>query len=199
MTISQSESLLDLQDDIAQVIITQEEIRARVNALGQTISADYRGSDLILVGVLRGVLFFMADLMRAITIPVTYDFMAISRYGPTAKTRGVVRLTKDLEEHIEGRHVVFVEDVVDTGLTSSYILKNLKAREPASLRTCVLFDRPRRRLIEFDIAYNGFELPDLFVVGYGLDYQQKYRNLPFVATLKASALQHPLQPTPGDS
>jgi len=140
------------------------------------------------VGVLRGVVFFMADLMRAVAIPMAYDFMAISRYGPTSETRGVVRLTKDLDEHIEGRHVLFVEDVIDTGLTSNYILRTLRAREPASLKTCVLFDRPRRRLIDFEIAYKGFELPDLFVVGYGLDYRQKYRNLPYVATLKRSVL-----------
>jgi hypoxanthine phosphoribosyltransferase len=136
------------------------------------------------------VVFFIADLMRAIQIPVAYDFIAISRYGPTAETRGVVRLTKDLDEHIEGRDVLFVEDVIDTGLTSSYILRNLKAREPASLQVCVLFDRPRRRLIEFDISYRGFELPDLFVVGYGLDYRQKYRNLPYVATLKNQVLKN---------
>ena len=178
----------DLENDIAQVIFSQEEIATRIAALGRAISDDYIGKDLVLVGVLRGVVFFMADLMRAITLPVSYDFIAISRYGPTAETRGVVRLTKDLDERIEGRHVLFVEDVVDTGLTSNYILKNLGAREPASLQACVLFDRPRRRLIDLNIAYKGFELPDLFVVGYGLDYQQKYRNLPYVATLKPEAL-----------
>jgi len=178
----------DLENDIAQVIFSQEEIATRIAALGRAISDDYIGKDLVLVGVLRGVVFFMADLMRAITLPVSYDFIAISRYGPTAETRGVVRLTKDLDEHIEGRHVLFVEDVVDTGLTSNYILKNLGAREPISLQACVLFDRPRRRLIDLNIAYKGFELPDLFVVGYGLDYQQKYRNLPYVATLKPEAL-----------
>ena len=178
----------DLENDIAQVIFSQEGIATRIAALGRAISDDYIGKDLVLVGVLRGVVFFMADLMRAITLPVSYDFIAISRYGPTAETRGVVRLTKDLDERIEGRHVLFVEDVVDTGLTSNYILKNLGAREPASLQACVLFDRPRRRLIDLNIAYKGFELPDLFVVGYGLDYQQKYRNLPYVATLKPEAL-----------
>lgn len=178
----------DLENDIAQVIFSQEGIAMRIAALGRAISDDYIGKDLVLVGVLRGVVFFMADLMRAITLPVSYDFIAISRYGPTAETRGVVRLTKDLDERIEGRHVLFVEDVVDTGLTSNYILKNLGAREPASLQACVLFDRPRRRLIDLNIAYKGFELPDLFVVGYGLDYQQKYRNLPYVATLKPEAL-----------
>ena len=128
----------DLLHRIDRIILTQEEIAARVAALGETISHDYAGKDLILVGVLRGVLFFMADLLRAITIPVKYDFIAISRYGPTAQTRGVVRLTKDLDEQIEGHHVLFVEDVIDTGLTSNYILKNLRAREPSSLKVCAL-------------------------------------------------------------
>ncbi len=178
----------DMQADIDQIIISQEQIQARIAELGERISQDYYGKDLVMVGVLRGVVFFMADLMRAVAIPMAYDFMAISRYGPTSETRGVVRLTKDLDEHIEGRHVLFVEDVIDTGLTSNYILRTLRAREPASLKTCVLFDRPRRRLIDFEIAYKGFELPDLFVVGYGLDYRQKYRNLPYVATLKRSVL-----------
>lgn len=179
-----------IADDIDQIIISKERIEARISEMGQQISVEYAGKDLVLVGVLRGVVFFIADLMRAIQIPVAYDFIAISRYGPTAETRGVVRLTKDLDEHIEGRDVLFVEDVIDTGLTSSYILRNLKAREPASLQVCVLFDRPRRRLIEFDISYRGFELPDLFVVGYGLDYRQKYRNLPYVATLKNQVLKN---------
>lgn len=175
---------------IDRIVLTDGQIQARVAEMGSHVSADYAGQDLILVGVLRGVLFFMADLLRAITIPVRYDFIAISRYGPTAQTRGVVRLTKDLDEQIEGRHVLFVEDVVDTGLTSSYILKNLRAREPASLRVCVLFDRPQHRLLDLNISYKGFELPDLFLVGYGLDYQQHFRNLPFVCTLKPDAFVH---------
>jgi hypoxanthine phosphoribosyltransferase len=184
----QSNGDSDVESYIDRVIISREDIAARVDSLGQAISQDYRGKELLMVGVLRGVLFFMSDLLRAITIPVTYDVMSISRYGPTAQTRGVVRLTKDLDEHIEGRHILFVEDVVDTGLTSSYILKNLRAREPASLKVCVLFDRPQHRLIDLAITYKGFELPDLFVVGYGLDYQQQFRNLPYVATLKSRSL-----------
>lgn len=180
----------DMEKDIDQIIFSQEQIEARIGAMGKEIANDYNGKDVVMVGVLRGVIFFMSDLMRAIKIPVAYDFMAISRYGPTSETRGVVRLTKDLDEHIEGRHVLFVEDVIDTGLTSNYILRNLKAREPASIQACVLFDRPRRRLINFTVAYKGFELPDLFVVGYGLDYHQKYRNLPYVATLKPRALKN---------
>ena len=179
----------DVERSVERVIISQAEIATRVKQLGEAISSDYKGTDLILVGVLRGVVFFMADLLRAITLPVKYDFIAISRYGPTSETRGVVRLTKDLDEQIEGRHVLFVEDVIDTGLTSSYILKNLRARDPASLKVCVLFDRPQHRLIDLDITYKGFELPaGLFIVGYGLDYQQQYRNLPYVATLDRQAL-----------
>jgi hypoxanthine phosphoribosyltransferase len=183
----------DMLSHIDRVILNQEQIAIRVAQLGAAISADYAGQDLILVGVLRGVLFFMADLLRAITIPVRYDFIAISRYGPTSQTRGVVRLTKDLDEHIEGRHVLFVEDVIDTGLTSNYILKNLRAREPASLKVCVLLDRPQHRLIDLNIAYKGFELPDLFLVGYGLDYQQMFRNLPYIATLGSGALSRQAQ------
>jgi hypoxanthine phosphoribosyltransferase len=183
-----SSSTVEMLSQIDRVILSQEQIAARVTELGATISRDYAGQDFILVGVLRGVLFFMADLLRAISIPVRYDFIAISRYGPTSQTRGVVRLTKDLDEHIEGRHVLFVEDVIDTGLTSNYILKNLRAREPASLKVCALLDRPQHRLIDLNIAYKGFELPDLFLVGYGLDYQQMFRNLPYIATLKSGAL-----------
>jgi hypoxanthine phosphoribosyltransferase len=190
MAVTASNSLFGQEQDIEEIVITREDILSRIDEMGKAISHDYQGKDFILVGVLRGVVFFMADLMRAISLPVTYDFMAISRYGPTAETRGVVRLTKDLEEPIEGRHVLFIEDVIDTGLTSSYILRNLKARGPESLQVCVLFDRPRRRLIDLEIAYKGFELPDLFVVGYGLDYQQKYRNLPYIATLKAEILNN---------
>ncbi len=171
-------------DDISEVLISSARIQKRVHELGAAISRDYAGKDLLMVGVLRGVLFFMADLLRAVTIPVSVDFMAISRYGPSERTRGVVRFVKDLEEPIEGRHVLFVEDIIDTGFTLGYILKNLRTRHPASLQVCVLLDKPRLRLIDLDIAYQGFEIPDRFVVGYGLDYRQRYRNLPFIAVLK---------------
>lgn len=171
-------------DDISEILISSARIQQRVHELGAAISRDYAGKDLLMVGVLRGVLFFMADLLRAVTIPVSVDFMAISRYGPSERTRGVVRFVKDLEEPIEGRHVLFVEDIIDTGFTLGYILKNLRTRHPASLQVCVLLDKPRLRLIDLDIAYQGFEIPDRFVVGYGLDYRQRYRNLPFIAVLK---------------
>jgi len=171
-------------DDISEILISSARIQERVRELGAAISRDYAGRDLLMVGVLRGVLFFMADLLRAVTIPVAVDFMAISRYGPSERTRGVVRFVKDLEEPIEGRHVLFVEDIIDTGFTLGYILKNLRTRHPASLQVCVLLDKPRLRLIDLDIAYQGFEIPDRFVVGYGLDYRQRYRNLPFIAVLR---------------
>ena len=174
----------NLDQDIAEILFSSDEIKARVEALGATISEDYRGKDLILIGVLRGVVLFMADLLRAISIPVTVDFISISRYGPSERTRGVVRLIKDLEEPIEGRHVLFVEDVIDTGFTLSYMLDMLRARHPASLQVCVLLDKASFRLIDLDIAYKGFEIPDRFVVGYGLDYRQRYRNLPFLGILK---------------
>jgi len=176
------------EDDIAEVLISEEEIQRRVRELGEAISRDYADRPPLLVGVLRGVVVFMADLIRAISIPVTVDFMAISRYGPTVETRGAVRLTKDLEEPIEGRHVLFVEDIVDTGLTLQYLVRTLQGRNPASLEICVLLDRPRHRLIDLDIAYKGFELDDVFVVGYGLDYKQRYRNLPYLGVLKPEVL-----------
>jgi hypoxanthine phosphoribosyltransferase len=175
-------------DDIAEVLITAEELQARVAELGAQISTDYASKDPLLVGVLRGVFVFMADLVRAITIPISVDFIGITRYGPTTQTRGVVRFTKDLETSIEGQHVLFVEDVIDTGLTLRYILRSLETRGPASLQVCVLFDKPRTRLFDPDIAYTGFVLPDKFVVGYGLDYDERYRNLPFVGVLKEEAI-----------
>ncbi len=177
-----------LMDDIAEVLISVEDIQARVGELGAQISADYAGRGPLLVGVLRGVFVFMADLVRRITIPISVDFIGITRYGPSTRTRGVVRFTKDLELCIEGRHVLFVEDVIDTGLSLRYILRNLEAREPASLRVCALFDKPRTRLFDLEVAYTGFVLPDKFVVGYGLDYDERYRNLPFVGVLKEKAI-----------
>jgi len=177
-----------LMDDIAGVVITAEEIQSRIAELGMQISADYADKDPLLVGVLRGVFVFMADLVRAITIPISVDFIGITRYGPSTRTQGVVRFTKDLEICIKERHVLFVEDVIDTGLTLRYILRSLETREPASLQVCTLFDKPRTRLFELDVTYTGFVLPDAFVVGYGLDYDERYRNLPFVGLLKEEAI-----------
>jgi len=172
-----------IADDIKEVIVTQEDIQNRLAEMGARISRDYGGKDPLLVGVLNGVVLFMADLLRHITIPVALDFMAISHYSMRASS-GTVRITKDLDHSITGRHVLFVEDVIDTGLTLSYLLRTLRTRQPASLQVCVLFDRPYRRLIDIPLAYRGFELPDRFVVGYGLDVDGFYRNLPFVGVLK---------------
>jgi hypoxanthine phosphoribosyltransferase len=177
-----------ISTDIQQVIISTSELQQRVLELGQAISRDYAGHNPVLVGVLKGVIFFMVDLLRVITIPVEVDFMSISSYSPDARDRGVVRMVKDLEIPIEGRHVLFVEDMVDTGLTLNYLLRNLKARQPASLEVCALFNKPIHRLIEIPVRYKGFDLPDQFVVGYGLDYRERYRNLPFVGVLKPEVM-----------
>jgi hypoxanthine phosphoribosyltransferase len=177
-----------LSEDIAEVLITEQELQTRIAELGAQISADYGGKDPVLVGVLRGVFIFMADLVRTISIPISVDFIGITRYGPSTRTQGVVRLVKDLEIFIEGRHVLFVEDVIDTGLTMRYILRSLETRQPASLRVCVLFNKPRIRLFDLDIAYTGFDLPDKYVIGYGLDYDERYRNLPFVGVPYDSAI-----------
>lgn len=174
--------------DLQAVLLTSEQIQQRVAELGQTITHDYTGRNPLLVGVLKGVVFFMADLLRAIRIPVEVDFLAVASYSTETRNRGKVRLVKDLEADIGGRHVLFVEDVIDTGLTLNYLLGTLHARQPASLEVCVLFDKPKKRLIDIPIRYKGFDLPDQFVVGYGLDHHERYRNLPFVGLLKASAL-----------
>lgn len=179
----------ELTEGIREILITAEEIERRVLELGQSISRDYEGCNPLLVGVLKGVVPFMAALLPAITIPIEVDFMAISGYGPGARTGSGVRLEKDLNVPIAGRHVLFVEDVIDTGLTLSYLLRNLRSRNPASLKVCALFDKSRRRLVEIPPDYIGFELPDLFVVGYGLDYRERYRNLPFIGLLKPEVFQ----------
>jgi len=177
--------------DIQEILITGEQIQNRVQEIGEQISQDYRGKCPVLVGVLKGVLFFMADLLRVITIPSEVDFLAVASYSSEARNKGVVRLVKDLELPINHRHVLFVEDVIDTGLTLNYLLRNLREREPASLEVCVLFNKPGRRLIDIPLKYKGFDLPDRFVVGYGLDHQERYRNLPFIGLLKPQAFQTP--------
>lgn len=175
--------------EVGEVLFTPEQIRRRVRRLGQQISRDYAGKEPSLVTVLKGGVFFLADLARALSIPVTLDFLAIAGYGPQA-TSGAVRLTKDLDESIVGRHVLIVEDVIDTGLTLGYIYRSLADRRPASLKIAILFDRPRRRLVDLPIDYVGFELPDRFVVGYGLDWRGRFRNLPYVAALDPDPLAH---------
>ncbi len=178
-----------LHEDMAEVLISEQEIQARVAEIGAAISRDYVGREPVLLGVLKGVLFFMADLARQITIPIDMDFISISSYSPRERDQGYVRLIKDTDIPLTGRHVLFVEDVIDTGLTLSYLLRNLRTREPASLEVCVLFNKPAHRLINIPLKYKGFDLPDRFVAGYGLDYHEKYRNLPFVGLLKARVLK----------
>ena len=189
MTSKFADTYGELASDISEVLISDLEIQARVSQLGQSVSEDYAGMNPLLIGVLKGVVFFMADLLRTITIPVEVDFIAVSSYSPETRGQGLVRLVKDLEIPIQGRHILFVEDVIDTGLTLNYILNNLRARQPASLEVCVLFDKAVRRLIDIPIKYKGFDLPDRFVVGYGLDHREKYRNLPFVGLLKPEAFK----------
>jgi hypoxanthine phosphoribosyltransferase len=172
-----------VEQGIAEVLIEEEALRERVAELGAEISADYTGRDLLLVGVLKGAVFFMADLMRAIDVHCEVDFMAISSYGASTDSSGVVRILKDLDTAIEGRHVVVVEDIIDSGLTLSYLMRNLRARNPATLEVCALLTKPERREIDVPLRYIGFEIPNRFVVGYGLDFAERYRNLRYVGVL----------------
>jgi hypoxanthine phosphoribosyltransferase len=175
----------DLTGDVAEVLITEDQIRDKVRELGAVLSIDYADRQLTLVSVLKGSLPFMADLMRALTIPVTIDLMEVSSYGgATTETSGLVRILKDLSSSIEGKDVLIVEDIIDTGLTLNYLLRYLRGKNPRSLKICALLDKPARRLVEIDIAYRGFSIPDQFVVGYGLDYGEFYRNLPFIGVLR---------------
>jgi hypoxanthine phosphoribosyltransferase len=162
----------------------EETLHGRIAELGAQISDDYRGEDLLLIGVLKGAIFFMADLMRSIDIPCEVDFMAISSYGAGIDSSGVVRILKDLDVSIESRNVLVVEDIIDSGLTLSYLLRNLEAREPASLEVCALLTKPERRENDVVCRYVGFEIPNRFVIGYGLDFAERYRNLPFVGVLR---------------
>jgi len=175
----------DLKADIGQILISEDEIRAKVRELGGLISADYSGRAVTLVSVLKGSLPFMADLMRAIDVPVQIDLMEVSSYGgATTETSGLVRILKDLSSSISGRDVLIVEDIIDTGLTLNYLLRYLRGKNPATLRICALLDKPARRLVEIPIDYTGFTIPDEFVVGYGLDFGEFYRNLPFIGVLR---------------
>lgn len=178
----------ELQRDIQQVFLSQAALQKRVRELGQQISNDYQGKNPILVGALKGVICFMADLLRNITIGVEVDFIAVSSYTAEARDQGLVRVVKDLDRPITGRHVIFVEDVIDTGLTLNYLMNNLRSRQPASLEVCVLFNKQERRLIDVPMKYKGFNLPDYFVVGYGLDHHERYRNLPYVGILRPEVL-----------
>ena len=176
-----------MEQGVAEVLIEEDALRDRIAELGGEISADYAGKDLLLVGVLKGAVFFMADLMRHITIPCEVDFMAISSYGASTDSSGVVRILKDLDESIEGRNVLVVEDIIDSGLTLSYMKRTLSARKPASLEICALLTKPERREVEVPVRYTGFEIPNRFVVGYGLDFAERYRNLRYVGVLADEA------------
>jgi hypoxanthine phosphoribosyltransferase len=178
-----------LADDIAEVLIPDDRLRERVGELGEQVEADYRGKELLMIGVLKGALMFMVDLARKVDLPVEIDFMAISSYGSSTESSGVVRILKDLDTSIEGRHVLIVEDIVDTGLTLSYMREILLARNPASLRICCLLDKREARKTDVPLDYIGFAIPSRFVVGYGLDYAEIYRNLPFVGVLKPECYQ----------
>jgi len=175
-------------NDIAEILFSSDAIAAKVKELGELVADTYQENDLLLVSVLKGAVVFLTDLMRAIPMPLAIDFLAISNYGGKGAA-GAVRILKDLEQDITGRHVLVVEDIVDTGLTLSYLLRTLRARDPVSLRVCTLLDRSVRRIVDLPMAFRGFDIPDQFVVGYGLDHQQRYRNLPFIGVLKPEILE----------
>ena len=186
-------SQTELERAVGEILIDEETLAARVAELGAEVSSDYQGRDLLLIGVLKGAVFFMADLMRHLTVPCEVDFMAISSYGDSTDSSGIVRILKDLDINIEGREVLVVEDIIDSGLTLSYLMRNLESREPASLEVCALLTKPARREIDVPVRYVGFEIPNRFVVGYGLDFAERYRNLPYVAVLSQELIPAGLQ------
>jgi hypoxanthine phosphoribosyltransferase len=179
-----------MHDDIAEVLITEEQIRAKVAELGQQITRDYLGKYLLLLGTLKGAVPFIADLARAIELPLEIDYMAVASYGNSTQSSGVVRILKDLEGPVEHKHILVVEDIIDSGLTLHYLLDMLQRRNPLSLRVCTLLDKERERLKVIKTDYVGFRIPDKFVVGYGLDYAQRYRNLPYIGVLKPSVYEN---------
>jgi hypoxanthine phosphoribosyltransferase len=175
--------------EIGETLVGAEDLQRRVRELGAEISRDYDGRDLLMIGVLKGAVLFMADLMRELTVACEIDFMAVSSYGSATDSSGVVRILKDLDSSIEARHVLLVEDIIDSGLTLHYLLRNLRARNPASLEVCALLTKPERRRVDLPVRYVGFEIPNRFAIGYGLDHAQRHRNLPYVAAL-ADGLDH---------
>jgi len=172
------------QSEVGEILVQRDELEHRVRELAAEVSRDYADRDLLLVGVLKGAVFFLSDLMRHLKVECEVDFMAVSSYGSSTDSSGVVRILKDLDISIEGRHVLIVEDIVDSGLTLSYLLRTLRARNPASLEVCALLTKPERRKVELPIRYVGFEIPNRFAIGYGLDHAERFRNLPFVAVLE---------------
>lgn len=177
-------TLRNLRDDIDHVLVTEEEIQQAIARMGRQLTEEYAGKELLLVGVLKGALMFIVDLARAIDLPLTLDFMAVASYGASTRTSGIVRILKDLDSSIEGKEVLIVEDIIDSGLTLNYILETLRTRNPAGVRVCSLLAKEGRRRVDVPVDYVCFEIPDEFVVGYGLDYNQIYRNLPFIGVLK---------------
>lgn len=175
--------------DMEEILISEEQIKAKVKEIGELITKDYQGKSLFIVAVLKGSSLFMADLVRNINLPLVFDFMAVSSYGASTSSSGVVRIIKDLDTSIEGKDILIVEDIIDSGLTLSYLVENLKSRNPGSLKIATLLNKPERRKTQVEVNYCGFDIPDKFVVGYGLDYDEKYRNLPFIGILKPQVYQ----------
>ncbi|MCE5287238.1 MAG: hypoxanthine phosphoribosyltransferase [Pelosinus sp.] len=175
-------------DDVERVLFSEEQLKKRISEMGAEITKDYAGKEILMIGVLRGAVLFMGDLARAVKVPVALDFMAVSSYVGT-NSSGVVRILKDLDEDIKDKHVLVVEDIIDSGLTLKYLLENLKSRNPASIKLCTLLNKPERRKVDVHIDYNGYDVPDYFVIGYGLDYNERYRNLPFIGVLKPTVYE----------
>ncbi len=173
-----------MKNDVKNVLYSESVIKSKVEELAKRISEDYADKELLLIGVLKGANVFMCDLMREITFPIQIDFIAASSYGHSTESSGVVKIIKDLDYSIEGKHVIIVEDIIDTGLTLKYLIENFKSRQPKSLEICTLLDKPERRIAHLEVKYTGFQIPDEFIVGYGIDYAERYRNLPYIATLK---------------
>lgn len=180
---------MSMNDDIRAVLVSEQQLKDKVAQLGAQISQDYAGKDLVLVSILKGAVVFMADLMRAVTIPCSIDFMVVSSYGAGTTTTGLVKIIKDLDSELSGKDVLIVEDILDTGVTLSNLVPMLKMRNPNSVRICAILDKPSRRRADIQADYTGFQVPDEFVVGYGLDYDEKYRNLPYVGVLKPSVYE----------
>lgn len=173
-----------MQDDIKSVLYTEEQLKEGVKRIAAQINRDYAGKEIYAIGILKGAVIFYADLVREINVPVSFDFMAASSYGKSSRSSGEVKIMKDLDYSIEGKHVIIIEDIVDSGLTLSYLLNNMKSRKPASVKLCALLNKPERREVDVTVDYVGFEVPNEFLVGYGLDYASKYRNLPYIGILK---------------
>jgi len=173
-----------MKNDVQKILYSREELEIKIKDMGEKISIDYKGKDLVLIGVLKGSVMFMAELMKSISIPCSMDFMAVSSYGNSTTTSGVVRILKDLDDEIEGKHVLIIEDIIDSGTTLKYLMEYLRGRKPSSVEIACLLNKPERRRVELNARYIGFNVPDYFLVGFGLDFAQKYRNLPYIGILK---------------